>query len=205
MHEDPTFSELSTILTEDEEERLFTNFLNLILMYMQPTDLENLKKLTDMLPSPTSYTQTTSSCQSDDICIFMKALDELNNFVNQVDMYENPILINGRKRLILNTGMSYQRYLQQKQLDRILQVLAEQQATSIALANELKNQMSKQFTELRNYYTQIENFNAEIANADIQFIRGKLTSFQGSINVVVGDFVNKMNKLLMLMVYRFLQ
>ena len=126
----------------------------------------------------------------------MKIIAQLDSYVEQLNLYENSLVINGRKRVLLNTETDYTEFLKQKQLDRILQVLGEQQITSMSIATELKGQITSQFTELKSYYMHVENFNGDIAKADVGYILGRLDTFKERITSVVGTFKSKMSTLL---------
>ena len=187
-------------LTQEELDNAFVSILNLILKYLQNYDFKTLKELRKRLPPLHAYSQTGSDCNSDNACIFMKIIGQLDAYLEQVDLYDNPVIVNGKKRLLLNTGTDYTEFLKQKQLDRILQVLTEQQVTSVSIANELKKHITQQFSELKSYYQHVESFNGDIAKADIGYINGRLDTFNQRYSDVVGIFKSKMETLVLQMI-----
>ena len=188
IKEKPTeFGPLAEVISNADQLGIYERVLNYILSSVQNTRINELKRLRCLLPSLDSYMPSTSSCNLDNLCIVLRTTEQLKIYMDEVDIYEN---VNGTKQVILNTGIDYKQFLAQKQLDRILQVLNEYQATSLKIANELKGHMTKKFSELRNYYEQIEQFNSEIVAADISYIQGRLTSVQTSVKTVVDSFKN---------------
>ena len=123
-------------------------------------------------------------CSKDYVCIFMKTVQQVRAFIREVDKYNNPPKIGGKVRKIVNTNIGLRAYLVQKQLDRILTILSEQQSTSIQVANHLKQHLTQKFTELRSYFEQVDTFNQRIAQADIGFIDGRLDTFRSERNQI---------------------
>ena len=191
MQEMPTeFGDL-TGLSDNEQKVILLRLMNLIISFVQQSQIEDLKTLVCFLPS-WDYAPTTS-CNLDNVCIFLKTVEQLLIFMDEVNIHER---VNERNQVILNTGIDYKQFLTQKQLDRILQVLNEYQATSLKIANELKSHITQKFSELRSYYEQVADFNAEIAEADISFIQGRLTSIQERVDSVADVFHKKYTDLL---------
>ena len=191
MQEKPTEFGGLTEPSDDEQKDILVRLMNLIISSVQQSQIEDLKTLVCFLPS-WDYAPTTS-CSLDNLCIFLKTVEQLLIFIDEVNIHER---VNERNQVILNTGIDYKEFLTQKQLDRILQVLNEYQATSLKIANELKNHITNKFSELRSYYEQVADFNAEIAEADISYIQGRLTSIQERVDTVVDVFDEKYTWLL---------
>ena len=197
MKEMPSiYGSLQDVVTTQVERDIYTSIINRILEYIQEGEITALKELHEQLPRMHIYTQTSSDCNSDNICIFMKIIAQLDSYVEQLEIYENSLVLNGRKRILLNTGTDYVEFLKQKQLDRILQVLGEHHLTSLSIATALKGEITSQFTNLKSYYQHVESFNNDIAEADISYITGRLDVFKNRIKSVTGDFKKKMGVLL---------
>ena len=190
------YDSLQDIVTTEKETEIYTSIINQILQYIQEGDNAGLKELHKNLPQMYFYTQTSSSCNSDNICIFMKIVGQLDSYLEQLEIHETSLVINGRKRILLNTGIDYIEFLKQKQLDRILQVLDDQHLTSMSIATALKGEITSQFTNLKSYYQHVASFNGDIATADIGYITGRLDSFKERITSVVDTFKKKMGALL---------
>ena len=190
------YNSLQDIVIAEKETEIYTNIINRILQYIQEGDNTALKDLQKNLPKMHVYTQTSSSCNSDNICICMKIAAQLHSYLEELEIHENSLVINGRKHILLNTGIDYIEFLKQKQLDRILQVLDEQHLTSMSIATALKGEITSQFTNLKSYYQHVASFNGDIAIADIDYITGRLDTFKERIASVVDTFKEKMGVLL---------
>ena len=198
MKEKPSvYGSLQNTIPDQKEKNVYVNIINRILKYIQEEEFTALKELHKKLPRMHAYTQTGSKCNSDNICIFMKIVAQLDSYVEQLNLYENSLVINGRKRVLLNTETDYIEFLKQKQVDRILQVLGEQQITSMSIATALK--ITSKFTELQSYYMHVQSFNGDIAKGDIGYILGRLDTFKKRITSVVGTFKSKISTLLIQM------
>ena len=167
---------------------------NKILKHMQENDISALKTYEKYLPSNGAYKATATSCKSDEMCIFMKIVEQVRIYLDEIDAKD--MLFNGKKRLILNTAVDYREFLKNKQLDRILTVLNEEHSTSLQIANELKEHTSTKFTELRSYFEKIETFNQQIATADIGFISGRLEKYKKRVSRVIGGLKSDIVSLL---------
>ena len=193
------YNSLQDLVTADKQKEVFTYIINQILKYMQEGDYTALKDFQNKLPKMQVYTQTSPSCNSDIICICMKIIAQLDSYVEELEIHETSLVINGRKRILLNTGIDYIEFLKQKQLDRILQVLDEQHLTSMSIATALKGEIISKFTSLKSYYKHVASFNGDIATADIGYITGRLDGFKERITSIVDTFKNKMGILLIQM------
>ena len=193
------YGSLRSVVPAEEEKRVIMKAVNRILQYIQGGDLTRLRQLHKQLPRMHSFTLTGATCHADKLCILMKIIAQLDSYIEQLNMYENSLLFNGRRRVLLNTGIDYTEFLKQKQLDRILQVLDEQHVTSLSIATALKGHITGKFSELKSYYQQVESFNGDIAKADVGYILGRLDMFKERIATVVDKFRSKMSDLIIQM------
>ncbi len=177
-----------------EEDNILIDATNMIIARIQNNELNILERLAIYFPS-TDYITIETSCESDHLCLFGKITEEAMSFVDEARLNANGTIVNGRRTLMINTNTDYSEYLKQKQLDRILEVLSEQQYTTTEIANELKQHMTSKFSELRTYFENIETFNSEIARADIGFIDGRLAMFKQRVNVIAPELDEKMDDL----------
>ena len=184
------------LVSQEEEYKLVVDCTNIILKHVQKNEVSQLRVFASYLPSNDAYKTGDIACKNDRLCIFLKIVEQVRMYLNEVNLDTNPVLINGKKRLILNTAVDYREFLKQKQLDRILTVLAEQRVSSTAIANDLKTHSTTKFTELRTYFEKVERFNQQIATADIAFVNGRLKSYTSSIGEVVGTLKKEMTFLL---------
>ena len=176
------------------QQEIIIESTNEILREMQQNDISALKAYEKFLPSNGAYKATATSCNSDDMCIFMKIVEQVRIYLDEIDAAS--LNLYGKKRLILNTAVDYREFLKNKQLDRILTVLNEEHSTSLQIANELKEHTSTKFTELRSYFEQIETFNQQIATADISFISGRLEKYKKRVSRVIGGLKSDISSLL---------
>ena len=175
-----------------DEEGILVESTNLILRHIQNKDVDKLETLATYLPANDAYKATETVCRNDQLCIFMKIVEQARLYLDEARLDTNPVLINGKKRLTLNTAVDYREFLKQKHLDRILTVLSEQQSTSIQIANDLKQHSTTKFTELRTYFEKVETFNQQIADADIAAVNGRIRRYQNSVRTVVGKLKRDM-------------
>ncbi len=190
------YGSLRSLVPPDREKTILMNAVNRIVQYIQGGEVIKLRTIHMQLPRMHAFTQTDTSCNSDKLCILMKIITQLDGYVEQLDLFENSSTINGRRRVILNSGTDYTEFLKQKQLNRILQVLDQQSVSSLSIATALKGHVTDKFSELKSYYQQVESFNGEIAKADLGYITGRLAMFRERITTVVGNFKKKMTTLI---------
>ena len=164
-------------LNEDE---VLVDSTNTILRHIQNKDIQKLKAFAEYLPANDAYMGSATRCNNNNLCIFMRVVRQTRAYLSEVELETNPVVLNGKKRSILNTATDYREFLRQKQLNRILTVLAEQQVTSVQIAQDLKQHTASRFSELRSYFEGVETFNKQIANADIGFINGRLNDYKTS-------------------------
>ena len=163
------------------ENTILVNNMDLILRYIRANSFNSLSDLAKYWPNNDEY-KPNEICSKDYVCIFMKTVQHVRAFIQEVDKYNNPPKIGGKVRKVVNTKVGLREYLVQKQLDRILTILSEQQSTSTQVANHLKQHLTQKFTELRSYFEQVDTFNQRIAQADIGFIDGRLDTYQSELN-----------------------
>ncbi len=193
----PEYADI-VLLDEDFEEDIIIECTNIILKHIQNKQVSQLRTFATYLPPNDAYLPKSTSCRTDRLCIIMKMVEQVRMYLDEANLDTNPILVNGKKRLILNTAVDYREFLRRKQLDRIVTVLAEQQSTSIQIANDLKEHTTTKFTEIRSYFENVETFNQQIASADIGFIKGRLTKYARSATEIVTLVKKDMAALLIL-------
>ena len=178
------------------EQDVLYDSTNAILKYMKSKEIPKLKAFAAYLPSNDAYTSGNGSCGSDDLCIFMKIVEQVRIYLDEADLDTNPILVNGTKQLILNTEVDYREFLKQKQLDRILTVLAEQGSNSLKIAEHLKEHTANKFAELRSYFEKVETFNQQIAETNIKHIKNKINILGRDVEVAKAELQDKMTCLM---------
>ena len=131
----------SGITISESETDILVDCTNEILKLVQNKENEKLEEFAEYLPPSDAYEATsTASCGTENLCIFMKIVEQVRLYLDSVKSFTDSTVttVNKTRRLILNTGTDYREFLRRKQLDRILTVLAEQHSTSLQIANDLK-------------------------------------------------------------------
>ncbi len=177
---------------EVSETDILVECTNIILKYMRDKETSNLKAFAKFLPSSTAYKSNATSCRTDNLCIFMKIIKQIRVYIDEVKL--DKVMT---RRRILNTGTEYRELLRQQQLSRILTVLFEQGATSLQIANDLKRHLTTKFSELRSYFEGVETFSQQIADADIEYVKGRVETYQTDLDNVVENLKHRMTSLFM--------
>ena len=180
-HKDSTI--FSSLIIENDE-NIITNNNDRILQYIKENEFVSLSDLLKYWPESNDYNEN-KTCGIDYVCIFMKTVKHVKSFLREVELYENPPKLGGRVRKVLNTKKNFKDYLKEKQLDEILIVLAEQKATSLRLAEELKEHQQTKFEKLKSFFDEVNSFNLKIAKADVKKISSFLDSYDSQLNSIV--------------------
>ena len=165
---------------------------NIILKHIHNKEISQLMTYASYLPPSDAYLPATATCGTDRLCIFMKTVEQVRLYLDEAKRDTDPILVNGKKRLILNTAVDYREFLEQKQLDQTLTVLAEQSLTARQIANDIKEHTATRFTEIKAHFRKVQTFSQTIASADIGHVNEKLDHYTESIRTIAGVLKNDM-------------
>ncbi len=118
------FSNLSTNSSAVSDDNILTNAIDSILRLAKRNEFNELSKLLKYLPS-SNPESSSDVCSNDNFCLFMKLVHQMRLFIQEVNAYNNPPRIAGKTRRLINTGVDYEKYFTQKQLDRILEIVSD--------------------------------------------------------------------------------
>ncbi len=153
-------------ITPANENSIMRDTMDLILGSYKRNNYEELEKLTKYLPTDREY-KKGQLCNNDNMCIFLKVVQQVQNFIEEVKAYKNPPQLGGRIRRAVSTRANFVRLFEQLQLQRIIDIVSNQQEMSIQIANHLSRQINNRISDLGNYFQEVEEFNSQIIDADI--------------------------------------
>ncbi|XP_067681811.1 uncharacterized protein [Haliotis asinina] len=146
-----------------DQQAVVTKIIRAIAMYIDEGADEKLEILMSMFP----YFNTDKICNSGKMCLFWRVVDQTRIYVKTRKEKSG----NGVKVRLLNTDIDLREFLRQKQMERVLQLLSDQEYNLVAVADDLKNEFSKvinqRFYELKTYFKKIHSFSAAKAKADM--------------------------------------
>lgn len=163
------------------KESILLDTLDSILGYVKENRIDKLSEMVKYLPTISEY-RPGELCNTDSLCDFLKIIEQVEQFVQLVDNYNNPIKnTRGKITRVLNTQIDYKGFLLRKQLDNILHVVSEEHTSlSIEIASYLKNIISTGFSEIGDFFESVASDNLRIANADISDSR--IEAYQDDLN-----------------------
>lgn len=128
-------------------------------------------------------------------CMFWKAIIQISAYIQSTKPPAS-----GQVKKILNTQIDYPTFLSLTEMDRILEVVQNQETALTKLVEwlnaELTKTVNERFKGLRTYFEKVESFNREKANADITYINQRLTKYTGDINSKSSTLGSKLNKII---------
>ena len=128
-------------------------------------------------------------------CMFWKAIIQISAYIQSTKLPAS-----GQVKKILNTQIDYPTFLSLTEMDRILEVVQNQETALTKLAEWLNTELTKTINErfkgLRTYFEKVESFNRGKANADIGYINQRLTKYTNNINSLSTTLGEKLNKII---------
>ena len=128
-------------------------------------------------------------------CMFWKAIIQINAYIQSTKPPAS-----GQVKKILNTNIDYPTFLHLTEMDRILQIVQNQETAITELVEWLNRELAKTINErfkgLRTYFEKVESFNREKAGADIGYINGRLSKYTSNINSLSTTLGGKLNKII---------
>ncbi|XP_071079094.1 uncharacterized protein [Haliotis cracherodii] len=175
-----------------DQQAVITQIIRAVAMYIDDGADEKLEILMSMFP----YFNTDKICNSGKMCLFWRVVDQTRVYIKS----RQPATGKGVKVLLLNTDLDLREFLRQKQMERVLQFLGDQEYNLVAVADDLKNEFSKvinqRFYELKTYFKKIHSFSAAKAKADLivfhqlnnltQSARTLAPEIDSDISIVIG-------------------
>ena len=188
--------------TTEQVSELIVNNLEKIFEYINNGQIDDLTG--EWIPLVPDLTTIKSGCETawalpsnvkKSECMFWKAIVQLKAFSNS---RLSPA--SGKVIKMLNTNIDYKSFLALTEMDRILQVVENQetalQELSQWVTSEVSKTVSEPFNGLRTYFTEVETFNREKANADVEFINGRLNKYKSNIETLSTELGNQVGTLI---------
>lgn len=128
-------------------------------------------------------------------CMFWKAIIQVSAYIQSTKPPAS-----GQVKKMLNTHIDYPTFLRLTEMDRILQVVQNQETAITELVEWLNRELTKtvneRFKGLRTYFEKVESFNRDKAGADIGYINGRLSKYTNNINSLSTTLGGKLNKII---------
>ncbi|CAH3129724.1 unnamed protein product [Porites lobata] len=188
--------------TTEQVSELIVNNLEKIFGYINNGQIDDLTG--EWIPLVPDLTTIKSGCETawalpsnvkKSECMFWKAIVQLEAFSKS---RLSPA--SGKVIKMLNTNIDYKSFLALTEMDRILQVVENQETALQELSQWVTSEVSKtvneRFNGLRTYFTKVETFNREKANADVEFINGRLNKYKSNIETLSTELGNQVGKLI---------
>lgn len=187
-----TTEELNDLLVKNLEE-VFKNvgqgkFAEISEMMSFVPDLETIKSGCE-----TSWDLPSKSKKN--ACMFWKAIIQVSAYIQSTKPPAS-----GQVKKIINTNIDYPTFLRLTEMDRLLEVVQNQETAITELVEWLNRELTKtvneRFKGLRTYFEKVESFNREKAGADIGYINGRLSKYTNNINSLSTTLGGKLNKII---------
>ena len=187
-----TTEELNDLLVKNLQE-IFKNvgggqFAEITEMMSFAPDLETIKSGCETSWNLPSNTKKNA-------CMFWKAIIQISAYIQSTKPPAS-----GQVKKILNTQIDYPTFLSLTEMDRIVEVVQNQETAMTKLVEwlnaELTKTINERFKGLRTYFEKVESFNREKANADIAYINQRLTKYTNNINSLSTTLGEKLNKII---------
>ena len=188
--------------TTEQVSELIVNNLEKIFGYINNGQIDDLTG--EWIPLVPDLTTIKSRCETawalpsnvkKSECMFWKAIVQLEAFSKS---RLSPA--SGKVIKMLNTNIDYKSFLALTEMDRILQVVENQETALQELSQWVTSEVSKtvneRFNGLRTYFTKVETFNREKANADVEFINGRLNKYKSNIETLSTELGNQVGTLI---------
>ena len=128
-------------------------------------------------------------------CMFWKAIIQVKAYIQSTIPPAS-----GQVKKMLNTNIDYPAFLRLTEMDRILQVVQNQETAITELVEWLNSELTKtvneRFKGLRTYFEKVESFNRDKARADIGYIKGRLSKYTNNINSLSTTLGGKLDKVI---------
>lgn len=128
-------------------------------------------------------------------CMFWKAVIQVSAYIQSTKPPAS-----GQVKKMLNTKIDYPTFLSLTEMDRILEVVQNQETAITKLVEWLNRELTKtvneRFLGLRTYFEKVESFNREKAGADIDYINKRLSKYTNNINSLSTTLGGKLNKII---------
>lgn len=176
--------------------------LDEIFKYINAGQIEDLQTLMFLVPDLETI---KSGCETSwnlpklvkkNECMFWKAIIQIHSYLKATTSPAS-----GQVKKILNTNIDYPTFLTLTEMDRILEVVQNQETALQELTQWLNGELSKTINErfqgLQTYFQKVETFNREKSNADIGYINGRLAKYTkhiASLSTQLGSSLDEILK-----------
>jgi len=189
-----TVPELNDILVKNLEQ---------IFKYIGSGQMTELNEMMSFVPGletiksgcDTSWNLPSNTKKSE--CMFWKAIVQVSVYLQSLKAPAK-----GNIQRILNTHIDYPTFLSLTEMDRILEIVQNQETALTQLVEWLNTELTKTINErfkgLRTYFEKVETFNKVKASADVDYINKRLSKYTnniGSLSKQLGDKFNEILKL----------
>ena len=180
---------------------LIIDNLEHIFKYIVQGQIDELKAMMTLVPDlkiinsgcETSWNLPSNVKKNE--CLFWKAIIQIQAYLKS----KTPP-VSGKVKKILNTNIDYPAFLRLTKMDRILQVVQNQETALHKLTQWLKSELSKTINErfqgLQSYFQKVETFNREKSRADIGYINGRLDKYSKLIPSLSTQLGGKLDEIL---------
>lgn len=189
--------------TADQVNDILVNNLEEIFKYIgngQMAELTELMSLVPDLKTIKSGCETSWDLPSNTkkkACMFWKAIIQISAYLQSTKPPASGIV-----KKILNTNIDYPTFLRLTEMERILEVVQNQETAQQKLVQWLNSELTKtvneRFKGLRTYFEKVGNFNREKAAADVDYINKQMTKYTtdiGSLSTQLGGKLDEILKL----------
>ena len=187
--------------TPQQVSDLIIKNLEEIFKYIAQGEMDELKTTMTLVPDlkiiksgcETSWNLPSNVKKNE--CIFWKAIIQIHAYLKSTT---SPV--SGKVKKILNTNIDYRAFLRLTEMDRILQVVQNQETALHELTQWLKSELSKTINErfqgLQSYFQKVEMFNREKSKADIGYVNGRLDKYSKLIASLSTQLGGKLDEIL---------
>ena len=200
-HNNPVeFQQVYPTTTQQVNDLIIKN-LEEIFKYFGQGQIEELKAMMTLVPDlkiiksgcETSWNLPSNVKKNE--CIFWKAIIQIHAYLKSTT---SPV--SGKVQKILNTNIDYPAFLSLTEMDRILQVVQNQETALHELTQWLNSELSKTINErfqgLQSYFQKVASFNREKSHADIGYINGRLGKYSKVISSLSTQLGGKLDEIL---------
>ncbi|KAK3583794.1 hypothetical protein CHS0354_022837 [Potamilus streckersoni] len=142
---------------------------------IQKSQIESFGRVIELLPYtvdlPCDHAAEFPSLKRT-ICTFTSMIDSLTGYLANKQAKVNTKHI--------STSIDYEKFLQEKRFEQILNIGETTQYTLLLVAKHLKLEMKNNFGELKKYFQQIAEFDWKKARADIAYIDSTLSRYKNA-------------------------
>ncbi|KAK3583752.1 hypothetical protein CHS0354_022784 [Potamilus streckersoni] len=140
---------------------------------IQKNRIESISRVIELLP----YTVDLPCDHAAEFPSLGRTLCTFNSMINSLTLYLASKNSRGNVKQI-STSIDYEKFLQEKRFEQILNIGETTQYTLLLVAQHLKLEMKNNFGELKKYFQQLAEFDWKKASADIAYIDSTLSRYK---------------------------